>query len=128
MAREMPQNSEKQKCYFSREDWTTQIGLMRLANSAFWRSGFWTGKTVPTRSAEIDFARRANQVRRCRPTGNQTFNPCQACSVIWLARFEIAQIAVRALEEIVHTFHDALNVRKIDRLVRQQDRRAVLVF
>jgi len=50
LARKMPHNSDKRKCYFSREDWTIRIGLMRLTNSVFWRNGFWITKKVRSRS------------------------------------------------------------------------------
>jgi hypothetical protein len=49
MAIDVPQISEKQKCYFSREDRTTPISLMRLANSGFWRRGFWAGEEAHRR-------------------------------------------------------------------------------
>jgi hypothetical protein len=44
MARDMPHNSEKQNCYFSSGGWTTQITLIRLDKSVFWRSGFLVGE------------------------------------------------------------------------------------
>jgi hypothetical protein len=49
MATDVPQISEKQKYYFSKEDWTTPISLMRLANSDFWRRGFWAGEATHRR-------------------------------------------------------------------------------